>query len=411
MYQSPTSFAPHLTPADYWQPAVFEREQAQVFHDSWRLVGTTNTLKKSGDYISAELFGVPLLVRNFEGSLVAFRNVCAHRQSRLVSKSKGHAEKLKCPYHGWEFGSDGLTRRIPAAANFPHFDRKRFCLDRFAVECCGQLVFVRLSETGPSLREWFGEVFDKMNVWFDSAHWQLSMQRRLDYPANWKIPVEISLESYHIPEVHPQTFGVDPGEDLSEHYFHERGSAFYTTFLAPRFIDQALRKVETFLLNRFDVPHSGKYEHHQIFPNLMISHTDSLSLAQEVIPISPTTSACLAIQVGRRPIRSNPLYKMWSRGWNFFTAQLTRQILGEDMAMYREIQAGVQGGNRSGLLGRCEERLEAFQRHVRTRLDAPAGEGAGSHPVSACESRCQSMSESPCVTDAVSDVAGASAHV
>jgi phenylpropionate dioxygenase-like ring-hydroxylating dioxygenase large terminal subunit len=231
------------------------------------------------------------------------------------------------------------------------------------------LIFVRLSETGPTLQEWMGEIYEKVRGWFDAGHARVSMTRRLDYPANWKIPVEISLESYHIPEVHPQTFGEDPGETLSEHWFHPRGSAFYTEFLAPRRIDRVLRHVERWLLKRLGDEYTGRYEHHHLFPNLTISHTDSLTLAQSIIPVSPQTSACLAIQAGVRPVRPGAIRNLMAAGWGRFTAWLTRQILNEDRAVYQEIQTGVQGGGRPGLLGRCEERLEAFQRHVRSRLD------------------------------------------
>jgi hypothetical protein len=191
----------------------------------------------------------------------------------------------------------------------------------------------------------------------------------LNFPANWKIPVEAALESYHIPCVHSKTFHEDPGETASTHQFFETGSAFKTIFLAPRWIDRRLRDVERIVLRMLHVPYTGEYEHHHVFPNLLISHTDSLSLVQSVVPTGPQTSHSLVWQFARLP-QQRRLWRMAvARLWGQFTAQLTRTILSEDMQIYPLVQAGVRGAVRKGVLGRCEERLFALQEFVRKRTD------------------------------------------
>ena len=67
-------------------------------------------LARPGDFLTFDLLETPILLRNFDGELRAFLNVCPHRHSRLTDKPRGNAEKLRCQYHGWEFNADGRHR-------------------------------------------------------------------------------------------------------------------------------------------------------------------------------------------------------------------------------------------------------------------------------------------------------------
>lgn len=372
MYHAATSLTPPLPPEEFWTAQAWDLERAGVFWESWHLVGTAGSLRKPGDYLSCQLLGVPVVVRNFDGQLVALRNVCAHRQAILATKPQGHSSVLKCPYHGWEYGADGRTRKLPGATNFPHFDHKQYCLDRFAVEQCGELVFVKLGADGPSLREWLGSRFSMFEEWFTPPAYLETFVFTKEYPSNWKIPVDISLESYHIPWVHEKTFHSDPGDELSEHEFFENGSSLHTKLLEPRLVDNLLRTVERFEMAMMGVPFEDGYQHHHVAPNLMISRTCSLSLAQFVHPHGPDSSHVLGVQFRRGAARNNPLSRFCSWGWGKFTAQLTWMILHEDLGMYSLVQQGVRGAARPGLLGRCEERLHHYHQMVRQRVDAEA---------------------------------------
>lgn len=365
MYQSPRSFQAPLAPRDYCGEESHEREARAVFESSWLLMGLTSSISRPGQYLSGTLGSIPVLVRNFNGELVALRNVCTHRHCSLVSRPHGYSERLKCPFHGWEFGADGRTRRIPAAKNFPDFDRERFRLQSFPVECCGELIFVRATDEGPTLREWLGDLFPKFESWTTQPNWKPAMRRRNVSEVNWKIPVEISLESYHIPEVHPNSFGEDPGEEKSEHAFGNFSSSFFTSFNTPRFIDRLLKVYETFILKILGVPFTGRYEHHHVFPNLLISHTDSLTLIQRVQPLSRTSSASDIWHYARQSVRRNPFSRFTAAAWGHFTGLLTWQILKEDIGILPAIQRGEQSAVDTSLLGRCEERLFSFQKFVR----------------------------------------------
>lgn len=364
MYQTPVSFHAPLTPQDYCSEAALAREYQYVFETTWQLVGLASSIDKPGKYLAAEVGRIPVVVRNFEGELSALLNVCAHRHCTLVSAATGQSEKLKCPYHGWEYGADGRTRKIPAAKNFPDFDRDRFRLKKFSLERCGDLLFVRIASTGPSLKEWMGDLFERFEEWTSSAEWKPITCLTVPAPSNWKVPVEVSLESYHIPEVHPHSFGEDPGESESRHSLSSYSTSFFTSFVGSRLIDRFMHFYEQLLLKIMGAPILGIYQHHHVFPNLLVSHTDSLTLFQVVRPTGSTTASSTVWQYGRKSLRKNPFSRLIAAMWAKVTAWLSHQVLKEDLQIFRHVQRGEQVATDHSIFGRCEERLYAFQKFL-----------------------------------------------
>ena len=60
-----------------------------------------------------------LIVRQQDGSVRAFPNVCLHRGNKLRPEGLGNAEKFQCMYHHWTYGLDGAIERIPDLDTFP----------------------------------------------------------------------------------------------------------------------------------------------------------------------------------------------------------------------------------------------------------------------------------------------------
>jgi choline monooxygenase len=368
MYQTTVSFQAPLTPQDYCTEAGLARENQDVFETTWQLVGLASSINAPGQYLATEVGRIPVVVRNFDGELSALLNVCAHRHCTLVSAATGQSEKLKCPYHGWEYGADGRTRKIPAAKNFPDFDRERYRLNKFSLERCGDLLFVRIASHGPSLKDWMGELFERLEEWTSAPIWKPVIYRTVPAPSNWKVPVEVSLESYHIPEIHPQSFGEDPGESESQHSFSPYTTSFSTSFIGPRLIDRFMHHYERFLLRIMGAPFLGMYQHHHVFPNLLISHTDSLTLFQVVRPTGASTSFSDVWQYGRQSTRKNPLSRLTAAIWARVTALLSYQVLKEDLQIFRHVQRGEQAAADTSIFGRCEERIYFFQKFMAEQI-------------------------------------------
>jgi len=370
MYLTPVALEPPLGPDAFVSEEHWQLEKKAVFRSSWHLVASGSQLRRHGAFVTTEILGIPIVIRNFQGELVALRNVCAHRQATLANKPAGCTPTLKCPYHGWEYGADGKTRKLPGAANFPKFDHNQYCLDKFALEQCGDLVFIRLSQQGPTLREWIGERFDLFEQRFSTRTHHQAMHKKLDYVANWKIPVENSLESYHIPYVHPNTFHTDPAEANSTHLMYDTGTAFKALFHPPRWIDAVLDRAEIWVMHRLGYPVDGTYFHHHVYPNLLISFTDTTSFIQMIHPQGPNRSFALLWHYGLGDASMTFVPRTIAYAWGQFTASLTRTIVTEDISVYALVQAGAASRPRKGILGRCEERLYESQKYVKDKIDA-----------------------------------------
>src|SRR5439155_8963074 len=152
---------------------------------------------RPGDFLTTELLGEPLLLRNVDREPHAYLNVCAHRHCLLRSEPTGHDEQLHCQYHGWEYQDDGRTAKIPEAGCFRPWDRENARLRKFRTATCGELVFVCLAADAPGLEEFLGPFYPTCQAWFASPY-GLKWSWQADYQANWKVPVENSLESYHV---------------------------------------------------------------------------------------------------------------------------------------------------------------------------------------------------------------------
>src|SRR5690606_31908974 len=139
------------------------------------------------------------------------------------------------------------------------------------------------------------------------------------------------------------TFHTDPAEAASTHQFFDCGSSFTTEFLPPRFVDRFLRRTEEFMMWILGHEEVGVYQHHHVFPNLLISRTDSASFIQMVHPTGPTTSFSLIWQYARSSRRRNVFSRIVAYTWGQFTAGLSKNIIKEDYSVFALVQAGAAG--------------------------------------------------------------------
>ena len=64
----------------YTDAAVPQTEKEKIFLRTWQVIGHVSQLQQPADYITANLVGEPLLiVRNAQGELKGFYNICRHR--------------------------------------------------------------------------------------------------------------------------------------------------------------------------------------------------------------------------------------------------------------------------------------------------------------------------------------------
>ena len=98
----------------YFDPEIAALERRTVFGDTWQVVGRTDQVAQPGAYLTANIAGESIVVvRDGEGVLRAFSNVCRHRAAPILNEAQGQVTKLRCRYHGWTYDLAGRLRGTP----------------------------------------------------------------------------------------------------------------------------------------------------------------------------------------------------------------------------------------------------------------------------------------------------------
>jgi choline monooxygenase len=192
-----------LSPRLYRDPEVLEVEQRKIFARTWQFAGHISQLAGTGDYITTQAGVEPVLVLcDDEGELRAFRNVCRHRGSRLLSGSGDCGKAIRCRYHGWTYRFDGELIGVPEGRSIPGLDKSALGLFPARVEVMSGLVFVNLDIHATPLAELVSGLPERLERWgLDKL--KVKHEKPTTQPANWKIVVDNYLEGYHVPIAHP----------------------------------------------------------------------------------------------------------------------------------------------------------------------------------------------------------------
>ena len=188
----------------YTDPAVLALEQERIFRRSWQYVGRQDEVAESGSFRATRVGDVPVvLVRDDEGVLRAFLNVCRHRGS-IVCEGSGKRATLQCPYHAWTYGLDGKLVAAPRFTREGRADADELGLVQLTLDTWGPLVFVNPNPEAAPLSEFLGDVPDRLltaGIDLDALRFLKRYEYEID--ANWKISAENFLECYHCPTAHP----------------------------------------------------------------------------------------------------------------------------------------------------------------------------------------------------------------
>ena len=193
-----------LDAASYTDRSHFEREQEQVFRRCWQYAGHVSRLEAPGDYFAFDLHGRSLFcLKDRDGEIRTFYNVCAHRAHQLVTGS-GNKRSLVCPYHAWSYELDGRLRRAPGADKVPGFDRASVCLTTVRTEVVGGFIFVNLDASAAPMEQWYPGLAAALDAFVpDLSRLRPAYTREVIEQCNWKVSVENYSECYHCRLNHP----------------------------------------------------------------------------------------------------------------------------------------------------------------------------------------------------------------
>ncbi len=192
-------------------PEHFELERDAIFRRTWLNVGRVEQLPRVGSYFTRELDAARtsvVIVRDTEGNVRAFHNICRHRGNKLVwndyprVETRGMCRQFTCKYHGWRYGLDGHLTFVQQESEFFNLDKSEFGLIPVKAEVWEGFIFVNLDKDDTvGLKEYLGNLaagiegypFEKMT----QVH-----RYRAEVGSNWKLFIDAFMEFYHAPVLH-----------------------------------------------------------------------------------------------------------------------------------------------------------------------------------------------------------------
>ncbi|NKB76657.1 MAG: Rieske 2Fe-2S domain-containing protein [Gammaproteobacteria bacterium] len=240
-----------LSPWTYFDPEFLELEQQFLFKQSWQLVGHINELTKTPGYMTFDAMGErALIIKDHQGNIRAFHNVCRHRGAKLLDDDKDQCPHvITCPFHGWSYKLDGQLIGVPGESTFPNLERSENGLVPIDLEIWHGFVFVRFTAGGKSLAEKMAPVSELLDPYqMELLELIPGTQYSESRPYNWKVIHDIDNEGYHVPVGHPalqQLYGnqytdsIVEGISVSRAYLNEKPGSIWSVKqyqnLLPRF--------------------------------------------------------------------------------------------------------------------------------------------------------------------------------
>jgi phenylpropionate dioxygenase-like ring-hydroxylating dioxygenase large terminal subunit len=204
--ESPSARAA-LLERDGWpapSPRTFDEHEWDVLSGYWHAVAWSDEV---GDApLGATLLDEDLVVYRTSQGVVAARDLCLHRGSRLTL-GRIHGDELECRYHGWRYGPEGRCSRIPSQPP----DRKispRARLFTYPVKERYGMIWVCLDqEPRHELPDWSqAEDAGYRHFHLPTQEWNTSAARQ----------IENFLDISHFSFVHEGTFGNPDNAEMSE---------------------------------------------------------------------------------------------------------------------------------------------------------------------------------------------------
>lgn len=204
----PLAQASALSPDFYTGDDWLAVDQAQVLEPGWQILCPASAVAGPGDHVVRDIGRLPVLVvRNADGALNGFVNVCRHRAGPLATCDGRGAKRLRCAYHGWTYDLDGQLRTAPEMQDAADFDRDGIRLARIELREWNGMVFARARAGGAEFDAVMAGI-DALTAPYGLAAMRHHHSRIYKVAANWKTYVDNYLEGYHLPFVHPGLSGV-----------------------------------------------------------------------------------------------------------------------------------------------------------------------------------------------------------
>jgi choline monooxygenase len=188
----------------YCEPDLAVLERRHVFDRAWQSIAHVCQLESAGDHVVGDFAGLPVIaVRGDEDGIRVFHNVCRHRAAPIALCDGREARSLRCRYHGWTYGLDGVLRSAPEMGDARGFRAGDVRLPEITARVWQGLVFAAPGTGAIDFGELVQGIDERLGPGRGLAGFGHHHRVEYELACNWKVYVDNYLEGYHVPHVHP----------------------------------------------------------------------------------------------------------------------------------------------------------------------------------------------------------------
>lgn len=339
-----------LDPSLYVDAGIAALDREAVFARSWHLAGHVSQVVEPGDFLVADTALAPLLiVRDNQGALRAFHNVCRHRAGPLALCDGKGAKALRCRYHGWTYTLEGLLRSAPDMMPLSDYGLDDTSLHACRVAVWQGLIFV--ADVGAPEFEAYSAGWDTPLRSLSPVNYQFHARHHYDIDCHWKVYCDNYLEGYHVPHIHP---GLNSLLDYRQ----------YQTETGPWFSFQYSP-----LASADDLYGNGDALYYFMYPNTMLNLLPGRLQINRVIPLSPARCRVYFEYFYAADDRDDAQARRQA------DHEFSHQVQLEDLEICQQVKLGLaSGGYKAGRLNPLRENaLHHFHERLRAAYRGHAG--------------------------------------
>lgn len=231
----------------------------------------------------------------------------------------------------------------------------------YPIRQCGPMVFVSLCEAPGALEDWLCRGGEQLTD-YPATRWRLHRNWEYAIQANWKIPIENTIETYHIPIVHPRTL-VEYAPESEMHVELGEQHSFFSWNLTQdagyvRRCNRLLPWIEP------GYRHSPYYATSHMLPACFCIRTDLMLQFMTVHPVAAAQSVLEVWLFILMPMQRSCVGSYVMRRWGKHKEAIVKAVLAEDLPLYEQLQEGLTNSPFRGTISSREELIFNFQNFI-----------------------------------------------
>ena len=213
---------------DSYDPDFWQQEIDTIFKKEWLNVGRVEQLPRIGSYFTKEFAWAKrsiIIVKDKDGTVRAFHNVCRHRGNKLVwddypqEETSGSCRQFTCKYHAWRYDLDGSLNFVQQESEFFDLDKENLGLIPVACDVWEGFIFVNLDdEPAQTLTEAL-HPFSEGLAGYPFGEMTQVYRAKSEVKANWKLFIDAFIEFYHAPILHMKQATAEEAQKLASYGF------------------------------------------------------------------------------------------------------------------------------------------------------------------------------------------------